>query len=111
MITRRNFIVPIYEYKVNVVIFDDINEVKNRYPDLDDCYGATMQFTDGSIVLLNNNNDIVYTIVHECEHVKNAIWNFIGYTPQASNDEVDAYLTSYLFSELMKAKEKHQAAK
>lgn len=109
MVTKRNFVVPIYGYKVNVVIFDDIKEVKDKYPDLEECYGATMQFTDGCIVLLRN-EDITLTIVHECEHIKNAIWNFIGYTPQATNDEVDSYLITYLFSKLTEVHKKHIAS-
>lgn len=109
MITKRNFVVPIYGYKVNVVIFDDIKEIKGEYPDLKECYGATMQFTDGCIVLLRN-DDITLTMVHECEHIKNAIWNFIGYTPQSNNDEVDAYLITYLFSKLKEIYKKHIAS-
>lgn len=109
MITKRNFVVPIYSYKVNVVIFDDIKEIEDKYPDLGECYGATMQFTDGCIVLLRN-DDITLTMVHECEHIKNAIWNFIGYTPQSNNDEVDAYLITYLFSKLKEIYKKHIAS-
>lgn len=28
------------------------------------------------------------SIVHEAEHIKNHIWQYIGYTPQRDNDEV-----------------------
>lgn len=109
MITKRNFKVPIYGYKINVIIFDDIKEVEKDYPEVKDSYGATMQYTDGCIVLMKN-DDITLTIVHECEHIKNAIWNFIGYTPQAGNDEVDAYLITYLFARLSEVHKKHIAS-
>ena len=51
-------------------------------------------------------NDIS-TIAHECLHVKNAVWNRIGYSPQVLNDEVDAYLLDYIMTEVLKVVEKH----
>ena len=46
-------------------------------------------------------------IAHECLHVKNAVWARIGYSPQALNDEVDAYLLDYIMTEVLKVVEKH----
>ena len=38
------------------------------------------------------------SIAHESEHIKNAIWRYIGYEPQRDNDEVDAYLLTYIYT-------------
>ena len=46
-------------------------------------------------------------IAHECLHVKNAVWNRIGYSPNPLNDEVDAYLLDYIMTEVLKVVEKH----
>jgi hypothetical protein len=45
--------------------------------------------------------------IHESEHIKNAIWEYIGYTPQTGNDEVDAYLIAYIYKKIMEVYNKH----
>lgn len=53
-----------------------------------DQYGASLvavNFRSGS------------SIAHEAVHIKNAIWRYIGYEPQRDNDEVDAYLVTYIY--------------
>ena len=47
------------------------------------------------------------TVAHECVHLKNCIWKYIGYKPEANNDEVDAYLVEYLFDQVSKVVAKH----
>lgn len=47
------------------------------------------------------------SIVHEAEHIKNHIWNYIGYTPQRDNDEVDAYLLTYIYNKITDVFYKH----
>ena len=48
-------------------------------------------------------------IAHESEHVKNAIWRFIGYEPQRDNDEVDAYLLTYIYNKITDVFYKHDS--
>ena len=47
------------------------------------------------------------SIVHEAEHIKNNIWDFIGYRPQRDNDEVDAYLITYIYNKIVDVFYKH----
>lgn len=47
------------------------------------------------------------SIVHEAEHVKNRIWEYIGYTPQRDNDEVDAHLLTYIYDKIASIFYKH----
>jgi hypothetical protein len=42
--------------------------------------------------------ELYLVIAHESEHIKNAIWRYIGYEPQRDNDEVDAYLLTYIYN-------------
>ena len=47
------------------------------------------------------------SIIHEAEHIKNAIWSYIGYSPQRDNDEVDAYLIAYIYKRIIEVYSKH----
>lgn len=54
----------------------------------------TISAYGASLVAVNSRRGS--SIVHEAEHIKNHIWQYIGYTPQRDNDEVDAYLLTYI---------------
>lgn len=109
MITEKNIIVPIYRYALKIVIFDDFKEVKEAIPDIDsnDSKGLLLDYGDRSIICVPPHDTL--TIVHECEHAKNAIWRRIGFIPTPENDEPDAYLIEYLYKEVMKIVKKHLA--
>lgn len=109
MITEKNIIVPIYRYALKIVIFDDFKEVKEAIPDIDsnDSKGLLLDYGDRSIICVPPHDTL--TIVHECEHAKNAIWRRIGFIPTLENDEPDAYLIEYLYKEVMKIVKKHLA--
>lgn len=53
-------------------------------------------------------NYVRSSIVHEAEHIKNHIWQYIGYTPQRDNDEVDAYLLTYIYDKITQVFYKHK---
>lgn len=57
------------------------------------------------MVVINSKEEA--SIIHEAEHVKNAIWEFIGYSPQVDNDEVDAYLLTYIYIKILEVFRKH----
>lgn len=42
------------------------------------------------------------------EQIKNHIWQYIGYTPQRDNDEVDAYLLTYIYDKITQVFYKHK---
>lgn len=106
MVTKKVIKVPIYDYKVIIVVADSWEEIKELYPEISDAPRACVleNLNDSTIIVPPNNLDCV---VHECLHLKNCIWNYIGYTPQPSNDEVDAYLLEYLFHEVSNVTTKH----
>ena len=105
MITERNLKIPIYGFKLKIVIFDDRKEIEEKYPEIDLYVGATLEYHGGCTVIIPADDSA--TAVHECEHVKNAVWKYIGYKPHQTNDEVDAYLLTYIFTEIRKVVQKH----
>lgn len=110
MITKRIINVPIYDYKVTIVVVDDYSEAKSIYPDTDnDTNGLVLENKNNSILIIPPNNPSI--IIHECEHLKNCIWNYIGQKADSTNDEVDAYLIEYLFVQVSKVVEKHNSKK
>lgn len=111
MITEKSFIVPIYDFKVEVAVFDSLNEAKKEFPEYmnDGIKACTLEWSNCSkarVIIPSYNYS---TIVHELEHVKNLIWKAKGYKAQESNDEVDAYLLEYLYDKVDKIVKKHLA--
>ena len=110
MLTIKTVKIPIYKYYLKVVVFDDFEELKKKFPEIpyDSCKGLLLDYGNTSIICVPP--DDISTIVHECEHAKNAIWKYIGFTSINNNDEPDAYLIGYLYEEIMKVTKKHLAS-
>jgi hypothetical protein len=107
MVTKRTIKVPIYDYRVIIVVTDTWEEASKVCPSLD--YGSkacVIEQENGTSTIVIPSNQPA-TVVHECVHLKDCIWNYIGQIPKADNDEVDAYLVEYLFTEVSKVIDKH----
>lgn len=104
MNTFKKFRIPIFNYGMIVRIFDNDSDVQDL-SDFKNVLGRTIEY-DGycTVVVKNGSFD---TMVHEAVHVKNLIWSYIGYTPQRDNDEVDAYLVTYIYGKILKAHNDH----
>lgn len=106
MITEKVITVPIYKYIVKILVCDTIIEAKDKYDHIpDDCNGAEIDYGDKSMIVVTPDSTSV--IVHECHHLKSAIFKRIGHITTPENDEVDSYLIEYLFEEVMKVVRKH----
>lgn len=110
MITHKKIIIPIFEYRLSIFITDTWDEVISKLPVTDinvkTARAVTMSNAEfGSVVAVLA--DCQSSIVHEAMHIKDEIWKFIGYTPQADNDEVDAYLITYIYEKIMEVFTKH----
>ena len=109
MVTKRTITIPIYDYKVGVIISDNWEEAVEACPLLEkDSRACVIEMEGYSIIALPPQP--LSTTVHECEHLKNCIWNYIGYKPTATNDEADAYLLEYLYTQITKIIDKHKKA-
>lgn len=103
---KRRLNIPIFNYKLVIVIYDKWEEVKDMHKGSIEPNAFTRIFPEGcSIVAVNSKEEA--SIVHEAEHVKNAIWEFIGYSPQVDNDEVDSYLLTYIYIKILEVFKKH----
>ena len=108
MITQKKMIIPIFNYKLTVVIFDKWEECSKFLPEEEmkvEANAITIMEHGAALVAVNSKRDS--SMVHEAEHIKNAIWNYIGYTPQRDNDEVDAYLLAYIYKKIAEIFYKH----
>lgn len=113
MITERKINVPIYDFKVAVVVFDERKEAQEKYPEFftSGTKACTIEYIGDSKAKLILPSDDYGSVVHELEHVKNLIWKVKGYRPQADNDEPDAYLIGYLYDKVDKIIKDHLASK
>lgn len=105
MKTQKKIIIPIYGYKLTIIIFDDWNEIAEICDGIQPCNAFTKYRYGESLVAIDSHSQS--SIVHEAEHVKNIIWEHIGYTPQINNDEVDAYLLTYICQKITEVFNRH----
>ena len=96
MITKKTFKVPLYPFKIEVIIYDDIKEVEKYRPNRKGYSSFCDGFEDGFIRIGIYSKSGGSFIAHECHHAKSYIWEIIGYKPIADNDEVDAYLIAWI---------------
>ena len=108
MITKKIIKVPIYDYKITIIVSDTFEEANKLYPEMHQCNACVLESPTESIIVIPPNP--LGTLAHECVHLKNNIWTYIGYKPTSDNDEVDAYLIQYLFNEVYKVVDKHISA-
>ena len=106
MITKKNINIPIFRLKLKIVVVDDIEEALEIDPNINtEADSLVIDHNNGTATVVIASNDMSI-IAHECLHVKNAVWNRIGYSPNPLNDEVDAYLLDYIMAEVLKVVEK-----
>lgn len=107
MITKKNINIPIFRLKLKIVVVDDIEEALEIDTNINtEADSLVIDHNNGTVTVIIASNDMSI-IAHECLHVKNAVWNRIGYSPNPVNDEVDAYLLDYIMAEVLKVVEKH----
>ena len=107
MITKKIINIPIFRTKLTIVVVDNIEEALKLNSNIDTgADSCVVDYSNGKVMIVIASNDMS-VIAHECLHVKNAVWSRIGYSPQALNDEVDAYLLDYIMAEVLKVVEKH----
>lgn len=91
-----------------ILIFDDWEDLKGYIPG--EVYaipgkGVTIDYNGHCTVCCSPKHQS--SVVHEAGHIKNLIWKYIGYTPNIDNDEVDQYLHTYIYEQIMKDINKH----
>lgn len=108
MITKRRTIIPIFDYKLSIVIFDDWEELEGIIPNEElDVSAKAITVSNHGASLVAVNAKCGSSIIHEAEHIKNNLWIYIGYNPQKDNDEVDAYVITYIYNKIVDVYYKH----
>lgn len=86
MITQKKITIPIFNYKLTIVIFDKWKECDKFLPADEmetEANAITIHNYGASLVAVNAKRES--SIAHESEHIKNAIWRYIGYEPLMSS--------------------------
>lgn len=108
MITKKNMTIPIFDYKLTVLIFDKWEELEGIIPDEElDVSARAITISKHGASLVAVNAKCGSSIVHEAEHIKNNLWIHIGYNPQKDNDEVDAYVITYIYNKIVNVYYRH----
>ena len=102
MITKKRFKVPIFNYGINVTVFDQSYDIQDVLDSTDGIpsRGITIPKIGYSDLYIRSND--YSTANHEALHLTNLIWKYIGYYPQRDNDEVSAYLSTYIYDLICK---------
>lgn len=79
MVTQKKINIPIFDYKLTIIIFDKWEEVEHLFDGGPEPRAITKSQYGSSLVAVNSKRGS--SIVHEAEHIKNNIWDFIGYSP------------------------------
>ena len=102
MLTKKKLMIPIFDYSLTIIIFDDWKELEgylSKEAFSEPCKGITTFKEGAALVAINAARGS--TIVHESLHVVNGVWNYIGYEPVRDNDEVSAYLLTYIYDKIV----------
>lgn len=113
MLTKKNINIPIWDFKVEVTVFDEITELLPAYSRFitEGMLACTLEYNGCSKCELLIPYDDYPSVVHELEHVKSLVFKAKGYKTQNDNDEPDAYLIGWLFSKVDNIIKQHIAKK
>lgn len=98
--------VPIFDAVVYIGIGKSVVEVVKHFK-IDATLNSTMlaavipdEIYNEYYLCLSEDTLDIGTIVHEVNHIKNRILEFICFKPSYDNDEVDCYLLDYLVTKI-----------
>lgn len=99
MVTKKKMTVPIFDYRLTILIYDSWDEVSYLFDSGPEPLAITRFQYGAALVAVNSRRGS--SIIHEAEHIKNSIWEYIGYRPQRDNDEIDAYVITYIYNKIV----------
>lgn len=111
MLIEKTIQLPIFSYKIKVVLSDTKDEIKNKYPEMDEtCSACTLEYRDCNFcrVLLVLDDYFISNMAHELVHAKNCLYRYINQYCDRDNDEIEAYILGYLVSEITKIQNKYE---
>lgn len=81
----------------SVVIIDKESEIPEGYLLSNSC--ACVWIKDGDVYLGYRPDFNISALIHESVHIVHALMHIIGQEPSKENDEFEAYLTEYVFTQ------------
>lgn len=107
MKTKKRFKIPIFNYGLIVTVFDNASDIQDVINSTDGIpsRGITIPADSYSNIYIRKGD--YSTASHEALHITNLIWKYIGYMPQRDNDEVSAYLSTYIYDLISKVLKIH----
>ena len=98
---KRKLNIPIFDLTLNVIVTDSIEEYANKH-------NIEFSTTEAEAITFTHNNQLnvlfistdIDIIAHEVIHLKNMIFDHIHMKLDTSNDEFEAYLTSWLVKQI-----------
>lgn len=94
--------IPIYNYYIKVVLFEDYKEVNKKYnTDFSNSTDEMVYESNGGAVALFRKDKLKpNVIVQECVHIVNFLFKEKGIKLDINNDEPQAYLMDYIFEKI-----------
>ena len=111
MVTNKKIQVPIYNFIIDVTIFDEWKEIVKWYTDNKEDERAGFILTNKSNptkIKFFVNVEHPSCIMHEIIHLKNIIFDIICHNSNRYNDEPEAYLVQYLYEKIIEVYYKHK---
>lgn len=111
MVTNKKIQIPIYDFIVDVTIFDEWEEIKKYHKNVleDEREGFILiNDADATKLRLFVNVECPSCIMHEIIHIKNIIFDIINHNSNRHNDEPEAYLVQYLYKKIVEVYYKHK---
>ena len=104
---KTNFLVPIFNQRVYILIFSELNDVRSLYTideavDLTNRDAVVFEYNSGEIIAFQTSisNGL---LAHECLHVVRRIMKKIGIKNITMDDnELECYLLGYLVDKISK---------
>jgi len=99
---RKKIHIPIIPFSFELIVYDKDEEIKETFGvDMIDCYAGVFEFKNKTKLAIKSSCD-VGIIVHECNHIANKAFYWIGYNPCTENDEMQSYFIQYIFEQVNK---------
>ena len=102
--------IPIYDINLYIHI-GRLSEQLQKKLDiviLEDNIAEVHDLDNGILVWFESNEFNAPIVCHEAIHIKNILFEYIGYKLDTNNDEAEAYLTEYIVKEIEKCYKKHK---
>lgn len=95
MVTKKKMTVPIFDYRLTILIYDSWDEVSYLFDSGPEPLAITRFQYGAALVAVNSRRGS--SIIHEAEHIKNSIWEYKGNEGEHFNESYAKYTVSQMY--------------